>query len=120
MGKKRKSPGGEPPGQDQREKKIDLTRHARRRLRRKCHAGRIRRLAALCGSGARGNSGLRLARWDRQVFTLAAEGQTILLLVPIDANEVAKVNLLGRQQVRQWIHNVAFDGALDVPRTVAL
>src|SRR5258708_3216179 len=97
MGKKRKSPGGDPPGQDQREKKINLTSHARRGLRRECQAGCIRRLAALCGRVARGNSRLRLARRDCQVFTLADEAQTVLLLVPIDANEVAEMNLLGRQ-----------------------
>src|SRR5260370_7191952 len=103
-----------------REKKIDLTSHARRGLRRKCHAGRIRRLAVLCRSGAHGNNGLRLARWDRQILTLADEGQAVLLSGPIDANEVAEVNLLGRQQVRQRIYDMAFNGALEVPRTVAL
>ena len=30
------------------------------------------------------------------------------------------MNLLGCQQVRQWIHHVAFDGALEVPCAVAL
>src|ERR1700687_6171081 len=120
MGKKRKSPGGHPPGRYQREKKIDLASHARHGLRRKCHCGGIHRFAALCGNGARGSDGLNLARWDRQVFTLADEGQAALLLVPIDANEVAKVNLLGCQKVRQWMHAMAFDRALEVPRAVAL
>src|SRR5258708_1253346 len=75
-------PGGK------REKKMDLTSHARRGLRRKYHSGRIHRFAAPCGNGARGRDGLRLARWDRQVFTLADEAQAVLLLAPIDANEV--------------------------------
>src|SRR5260370_13939245 len=99
---------------------MDLTSHARRGLRRQRHAGGIYGPAALCGNAARGTDGLHLARGDRQVFTLAGEGQAVLLLVPIDANEVAEVNLLGRQQVRQWIHDMAFDGALEVPRAVAL
>src|SRR6267154_5792251 len=97
VGMKRKSPSGWPPGRNQREKKIVLTSHARRGLRRKCHAGRIRRLAVLCWSATRGSNRLRLARWDRQILTLADEGQAVLLLVPIDAHEVAEVNLLGRQ-----------------------
>src|SRR6266700_5143002 len=120
VGMKRKSPGGELPGQNQRKKKMELASQARRRFRRKCHARRIRRLAALCGSSARGNYGLRLACGDCQVLTLADEGQTVLLLVPINADEVTEVNLLGRQQVRQWVYHVTFDGALKVPRAVAL
>src|SRR5258708_33015948 len=66
------------------------------------------------------NNRFCLAGWDRQVFTLANEGQAVLLLIPVDANEVTEVNLFGGQQVCQWINHVAFDGALEVPRTVAL
>src|SRR5207247_9626922 len=36
-----------------------------------------------------------------------------LVFVPINANQVTEVNLLGRQQVRHWINNVALDGTLD-------
>src|SRR5207253_7406973 len=120
VGEETKKPGWSSTRANQREEKIKLSSHARRGLRRKCHAWRIRRLAGFGGSGACGNNGLRLARWDCQVFTLADKGQAVLLLVPIDANEVAKVNLLGRQQVRQRIYDVAFDGSLEVPCTVAL
>src|SRR5258706_983732 len=100
--------------------KIDLANHARRRFRRERHARRVRSLAALRGSGARSNNWFCLARWDRQVFTLADERQAVLLLIPVDADEVAQVDLLGGQQVCQWINHVALDGTLEVPRTVAL
>src|SRR5260370_8276478 len=100
--------------------KIDLANHAGRRFRRKRHAGRVRGLAALCGSCARRNNRFCLAGWDCQVFTLANEGQAVLLLIPVDANEVTEVNLFGGQQVCQWINHVPLDGALQVPRTVAL
>src|SRR6267154_1524862 len=100
--------------------KIDLANHARRRFRRKRHARRVRSLAALRRSGARSNNWFCLARWDRQVFTFADKGQAVLLLIPVDANQVTQVDLLGGQQVCQWINHVALDGALEVPRTVAL
>jgi len=50
----------------------------------------------------------------------ATEGQSVLLLVPVDANKVAEVNLLSRQKVCQRIDHMTFDGALQVPRSVAL
>jgi len=75
-------------------KKFDLASQSRRRFRRECHAWRIHGLAAFCGSGSRGSNRLRLARRDRQVFPFADEGQAVLFFVPINANQVAKVNLL--------------------------
>src|SRR6267154_1626736 len=100
--------------------KTDLANHARRRFRRKRHARRVRSLAALRGGGARSNSWFYLARWDRQVFTFADEGQAVLLLIPVDADQVTQVDLFGCQEVCQWINHVALDGAFEVPRTVAL
>src|SRR5207249_7275598 len=60
-GPQRKSPGGWPPGRDSGlgAKKFDLASQSRRRFRRKCHAGRVNGLAALCGSGPRGSDRLR-------------------------------------------------------------
>src|ERR1700682_2281268 len=119
-GRKEKARAVIHPGFLKEKRKFDLASHARHGLRRKCHGGRLHRSAALCGNGARGRDRFHLARWDRQVFTLADEGQAVLLLVPIDANEVAKAKLAGSRQVRQWIHDMAFDRALEVPRAVAL
>src|SRR5882762_3728179 len=121
-GDKRKARVANHPGgiQGWEAKKFALASQARRRFRRKRHAWCIHSLAALCGSGSRGSNRLRLARRDRQVFTFADEGQAVLLLVPINANQVTEVNLLGRQQVRQRIDNVAFDGTFQVSCSIAL
>src|SRR5215472_9285067 len=45
-------------------------------------------------------------------LTLADKGELVVLAVPIDSYEVAYANLLGRQQIRQRIYQVALDGAL--------
>src|SRR5436853_6841733 len=93
VGEETKKPGWSSTRANQRGKKIKLSSHARRGLRRKCHAWRIRRLAGFGGSSACGNNGLRLARWGCQGFTLADTGQPVLPLVPIAANECARVHV---------------------------
>src|ERR1700722_1691641 len=56
----------------------------------------------------------------QRAFTLADESQAVVLAVPIDANEVPKVDLFGSQQISQRVDHVAFDGPLQVSCTVAL
>src|SRR5579871_1670526 len=48
------------------------------------------------------------------VFCLFRKRQAIVLLVKIDADQIAAAHLLGRDQVRQRMHQVAIDGTLQV------
>src|SRR5262249_33340801 len=60
------------------------------------------------------------ARRHGQILTFPNEGKAVLALVPVDANQIAEMNLLGGQQIRQRIDNVAFNGALQMACAVAL
>ena len=44
----------------------------------------------------------------------------MVFLVPIDADQVAELHLLGRQQVRQRVHHVPLDRPLQMPRSIPL
>src|SRR5262249_35423461 len=59
-------------------------------------------------------SGFRAARLGghNSTLTLADKGELVVLAVPIDSYEVAYANLLGRQQIRQRVYQVALDCAL--------
>ena len=117
-GKEKARMAGHPGGM--REKKIKLSSEARRRLRAQCHSRSVGRFAAPRRSGPRCDDRIRLACRKRQVFPFTNEREAILLFVPVDANQVAKVNLFGGQQVGQGIDHVAFDGALQVPCAIPL
>src|SRR5882757_5649740 len=56
----------------------------------------------------------------QSAFALADECQPHVFTVPIDANEIAQVDLFGGQQIRQRINHVALNGALQVPGAVTL
>jgi hypothetical protein len=60
----------------------------------------------------RWHCGLQAACRHGQVFAFTDECQLVLFTVPIDANQVAKVDLFGSQQIRQRIYDVPFDGPL--------
>src|SRR4051812_6282160 len=47
-----------------------------------------------------------------------AEYQLICLRIVIDEEHIAQTDLLGREQICEWIHNVAFNGALQMARTI--
>src|SRR5581483_274178 len=102
-------------------RKDRLSRHARRRFRSEARRGRLywssaARLRRHTGRAHR----LRPARRHSQVFSLSRECQASQLLVPINADQVAEVDLFGRQQVRQRVHYVPLKRPLQVPRPVPL
>src|ERR1700681_5103408 len=63
---------------------------------------------------------LQATSWHGEVFALANEDQVIPVAIPIDAQEVAQVNLLGSQKISQRINYVPFDSPLQVPCAIAL
>src|SRR3954468_6524028 len=46
-----------------------------------------------------------------------AEYQLICLRIVINEEHVAQANLLGGEQIGEWIHNVPFNGALQMTRS---
>src|ERR1700737_1407875 len=86
-----------------------------KRHRRSFHGPAIAYRHLTCDS-----SRLRSSRWHCQVFPFGYKRQAVLFAVPIDANQVAQLHLIGSQQIRQRIHDVALNRALQVPRAIAL
>jgi hypothetical protein len=41
-------------------------------------------------------------------------------VIPIDADQVAKMYLIRGKQIGKWIDNMALNGPLEMPRTIAL
>src|ERR1700722_3685438 len=71
--------------------------------------------------GGNGGSADRLRRfgdhWQQSAFGFLQKRKA-LLDRPIDRNYVAQAHLLGREQTRQRMDQVALDGAFEVTRTV--
>src|SRR5260370_611412 len=70
---------------------------------------------ASCRSG-----GLEEPWRHSQISAVANEGQPILIAIPVNANQVAKVYLFRSQQIRQRIYDVPLDGPFQVPCAISL
>src|SRR6516225_3838567 len=92
---------------------------------------------ARCGFGRRlygrfdrtAATGLRSALWcrnfgaahrHREVFAFANEIQAVFRAAPVDADQIATVNLLGGEQIGHRENHVALNRALQVARSIAL
>ena len=60
------------------------------------------------------------ARWHCQILAFAYERQAVLDVIPIDADQVAKMYLIRGKQIGKWIDNMTLNGPLEMPRTIAL
>src|SRR5208337_4616821 len=91
----------------------------RRGFRRNLHGGFHRASAAGLREPGGGN---RLWPADRygHVLAFAREIEVVFLAIPINADEVAEMDLFGGQKTGHGVDNVALDGALEVTRTIAL
>src|SRR5258708_24747970 len=74
-----------------------LACHTRSRLRSSCRSGRIHGLPAMRLRQTRRHRRLQPACRHSQVFAFADKRQLVLVAVPIDANQVAKMDLLCSQ-----------------------
>jgi len=75
---------------------------------------------AVLGTGD-GGGGLFLGIGvDECAFAFANEGEFLVVAIPIHADEVADAHLLGGEKIGEGIDEVAFNGALEVARAVAL
>src|SRR6266576_460563 len=72
------------------------------------------------GSGSASADGpLRGGLYER-ALAFAYKREPVVALVPIDTHQVAQVDLIGGQQIRQRIHDMPLYGAFQVPCTVTL
>src|SRR5258706_9573031 len=71
-----------------------LACHARRRLRSSCRSARIHGLPAMRLRQTRRHRRLEPACRQSQVFAFSNKGELVLVAVPIDAYQVAKMDLL--------------------------
>ena len=97
-----------------------LTSHARSWFRQPRRGRFVHSLAALRLRYFHGDNRLDFSDRHGKVFAFPGKGQAFLLFVVVDANQIAQMNLFGRQQVRQWVDDVALNRALQVTRTVPL
>ena len=116
----KEKPGQLPARAFERRSKRKLSRETRRRFRRNLHAGGFHGAAT---AGLRKPGG-RNRFWpaDRHgyVFAFAGEIKVVLVAIPIDADEVAEMDLFGGQKIGHGVDDVALDGTLEVTRAVAL
>src|SRR5260370_2446138 len=57
---------------------------------------------------------------NQRALALTNERELRMLSVPVDADQVAKMHLLGGQQVGQRIDHMPLNGSLQVPRAIPL
>src|SRR5215470_9541891 len=57
---------------------------------------------------------------NQRAFALAHKGQLFVLAIPVNFDQITQTHLLGGEQVGQGIHDVAFNGSLQVTRSVPL
>lgn len=76
--------------------------------------------AAACLRSAGSDSGFGTADGHGEVLAFLYETEHIVIAAPIDADEVATVDLLSGEQVSHGVDDVALDGALEVTRSVTL
>ena len=58
--------------------------------------------------------------WHRQILAFANESQAALAAIPVDADQVAEMHLISGKQIGKWIDNMALNGTLEMPSTIAL
>src|SRR5579871_86368 len=97
-----------------------LAGHSRRWFRQSSRRGLVHALAAACLRCLHRNDRFYSPQRHRKILAFAGERQALLLFVVVNANQVAEMHLFGSQQIRERIDDVAFDRALQMPRTVPL
>src|SRR5215469_14128085 len=73
-----------------------------------------------CLRGARRLNRFGSASGQRHVCTSPCKGKAILPGLAVDANQVARTNLIGGQQIGKGVDHMALDSALEVTCTVTL
>src|SRR6267378_6844515 len=102
------------------EKSRKLPGHARRAFRSERHGRTVYELPS-----TRRNRSHRCCRFEaasrhRKIVTFSNESQAVLAVVPIAADHVANMYLIRGKQIGKRRDNMALNGPLEMPRTIAL
>src|SRR6266849_7676137 len=93
---------------------------ARQTFRRERHGRPFYELPSTRGNGSHRCRRFEAASRHCKIVTLSNESQAVLAVVPIDADQVAKMYLIRVKQIGKRRYNMALNGPLEMPRTIAL
>src|SRR4029077_10851284 len=102
------------------EKGSSLPCDARQTFRRKRHGRPFYELPSTRRNGSHRCRRFEPGSRHRTITAFSNESQAVLAVIPIDADHVAKMYLIRDKQIGKRRDNMALDGPLEMPRTIAL
>src|SRR5882724_5607959 len=102
------------------EKFSSLPCDARRTFRSERNGRPFYRLPSTRRNGSHRSCPFEVASRRRQLRAFLNESQAVLAMVPIDADQVARMYLIRGKQIGKRGDNMALNGPLEMPRTIAL
>src|SRR6266404_1009044 len=102
------------------ERSSSLPCDARRTFRSERHGRPFYRLPSTRRNGSHRCRRFEAASRHRTIIAFSNESQAVLAVIPIDADQVTKMYLIRGKQIGKRRDNMALNGPLEMPRTIAL